>query len=126
MARSGVLGVVSEQNPNIGGYYAEQVGKHVESFVGSWGVLVGALGPYAEHLPPPGHALSDRERQDVKARFTCFNKELEAVHASADAMSVPDAALAASIRKAIKEAVLPPYSLFYNTSRSQLPPSHAS
>ena len=64
--------------------------------------------------PGPNGSLSDREREKIKDAFASFNKDIDALIASQQELSVADIQQARMIRQGITAKVVPVYADFYH------------
>ncbi|KAK3090411.1 hypothetical protein FSP39_011633 [Pinctada imbricata] len=60
----------------------------------------------------PSNSIKDKEKQNIKDKFSGFNKELEEISRVQQAYDIPDPELRDNIKKDNKEYIVPRYKLF--------------
>lgn len=58
--------------------------------------------------------LKDKERQNIKDKFTGFNKELEEIYRIQKSYAIPDPELRQSLKQENKNYILPMYQMFHD------------
>ncbi|GIY12561.1 exocyst complex component 7 [Caerostris extrusa] len=58
-------------------------------------------------------SLRDKDKQNIKDKFTGFNKEMDEITRTQKAYAVPDVELRESLKRDNKEFILPKYTMFY-------------
>lgn len=62
----------------------------------------------------PGAKLKDKDRQNIKDKFTGFNREIEDICKIQKGYAIPDVELREGLKRENKEFILPKYQTFYN------------
>ncbi|GBP03185.1 Exocyst complex component 7 [Eumeta japonica] len=111
LQRSGLLDVLMLAESDCETNYRHMISEYRAAYLQSWSKLL-AHTVLEEALPAK---LRDKDRQILKDKFASFNRELEECTRVQRGYSVPDAELRESLKRDNKEAILPPYTRFYDT-----------
>ncbi|KAJ0179116.1 hypothetical protein K1T71_004828 [Dendrolimus kikuchii] len=110
LQRSGLLDVLSLAEPECEANYRDMIQEHKNAYLQSWNKLL-AHTVLDEPLPSK---LRDKDRQILKDKFASFNREWEECTRAQRGYSVPDAELREALKRDNKQALLPPYTAFYD------------
>ncbi|KAI1285928.1 Exocyst complex component 7 [Halotydeus destructor] len=119
LRKSSLLGIVHLYNPNIEMIYEEQIVDNRRTYSQCWSKILHILlemdKPYAQHRGSVdmGAKMKDKERQNIKDRFTNFNKEIEEIRRMQTQYAVPDSELRESLKKDNREFIVPKYEAFF-------------
>jgi len=116
LQKTGVMKVVCEQNREVEGYYQDQIKQYKNQYLECWAKVASTVADHGnpQSSPQIGQKLKDKERENVKAAFAAFNKELETMCSAQRTYSVPDLELAQSLKKECKSVIFPRYQAFFN------------
>ena len=117
LRQSKMLELVHKWNPDVEGYYEEQILEQKRVYSQSWSrvltYVLEAHNPISQQRTlSPEAKLKDKERQIIKDKFTGFNNEIEAIHKIQKAYTIPDPELRDSMKQDNKDFVLPKYKIF--------------
>ncbi|KAK7112146.1 exocyst complex component 7-like [Littorina saxatilis] len=118
---TGLLELLLLWNREVATYYNEQVLEQKRIYSQSWSKVL----HYILEMDKPMSAqrtaqmdgsvkLKDKERQNIKDKFTGFNKELEEIHRIQKAYAIPDPELRQQLILENKEFLLPRYRMFHD------------
>ncbi|KAG6447813.1 hypothetical protein O3G_MSEX005193 [Manduca sexta] len=110
LQRTGLLDVLMLAEPDCETNYRDMIQEYKNAYLQSWNKLLSYL-TLDEPLPAK---LRDRDRQMLKDKFAAFNREWEEARRCQRGYSVPDAELREGLKRDNKQALLPPYTAFYN------------
>ncbi|BFZ03734.1 hypothetical protein BsWGS_06773 [Bradybaena similaris] len=118
LTRSGLLELLSAWNKEIADFYNSQILEQKREYSQSWSKALHYIlemdKPLSQHRAQDNVKLKDKERQNIKDKFTGFNKELEEIFRVQKTYAMPDSELRASLVTENKEYMVPRYTLFYN------------
>ncbi|CAG5116997.1 unnamed protein product [Candidula unifasciata] len=118
LTRSGLLELLSAWNKDIADFYNSQILEQKREYSQSWSKALHYIlemdKPLSQHRAQDNVKLKDKERQNIKDKFTGFNKELEEIFRVQKTYAMPDSELRASLVAENKEYMVPRYTLFYN------------
>lgn len=66
----------------------------------------------SQRMSNPDAKLKDKEKQNIKDKFTGFNKELEEILRTQKGYAIPDQELRSSLKKDNIEFIMPAYKIF--------------
>ncbi|GAB6031068.1 hypothetical protein CHUAL_007879 [Chamberlinius hualienensis] len=69
--------------------------------------------PLQTSLAASGVKLKDKDRQNIKDKFTGFNKEMEDIYKIQKGYAIPDSELRESLKRENKDFIMPKYDAFY-------------
>ncbi|KAJ8724747.1 hypothetical protein PYW07_015705 [Mythimna separata] len=110
LQRSGLLDVLMLAEPECESNYRDMIQEHKNAYLQSWNKLLSHT-VLDEPLPAK---LRDKDRQVLKDKFASFNREWEECSRVQRTYSVPDAELREALKRDNKQALLPPYTTFYD------------
>lgn len=119
LKRSGLLDILSKWNPDIETFYESQILEQKRDYSKSWSKVLHIILEVDKPLSQQRAAsqdhtkLKDKERQNIKDRFTGFNKALEEIYRVQKTYAMPDAELRAALIAENKEYMVSRYTLFY-------------
>ncbi|GFR90341.1 exocyst complex component 7 [Elysia marginata] len=119
LTRSGLLDILSKWNPEIATFYESQILEQKRDYSKSWSKVLHIILEVDKPMSQQRAAgqdnakLKDKERQNIKDRFTGFNKALEEIYRVQKTYAMPDAELRTSLIAENKEYMVPRYTLFY-------------
>ncbi|XP_055876653.1 exocyst complex component 7-like isoform X1 [Biomphalaria glabrata] len=124
MKRSGLLDLLSSWNKEIEFFYNNQILEQKSDYSESWSKVLHYIlemdKPMSQHRTqdqvkvPLLHKLKDKERQNIKDKFTGFNKELEEIYRVQKTYAMPDSELKSALIAENKDYMIPRYTMFYN------------
>ncbi|XP_025081121.1 exocyst complex component 7-like [Pomacea canaliculata] len=120
LRKTGLLDLLLLWNKEVALYYEEQIREQKRIYSQSWSKVL----HYILEMDKPMSLqraqnidstvkLKDKERQNIKDKFTGFNKELEEIHRIQKAYAIPDPELRQQLIKENKEYMVPRYQMFY-------------
>ncbi|XP_046978448.1 exocyst complex component 7 [Vanessa cardui] len=109
LQRSGLLDILMLAEPECEANYRDMIQDYKNSYIQSWNKLLSHL-VLDEPLPAK---LRDKDRQMLKDKFSAFNREWEESTRAQRGYSVPDAELREALKRANKQALLPPYAALH-------------
>ncbi|RUS71635.1 hypothetical protein EGW08_020605 [Elysia chlorotica] len=119
LTRTGLLDILSKWNPQIATFYESQILEQKRDYSKSWSKVLHIILEVDKPMSQQRTAsqdntkLKDKERQNIKDRFTGFNKALEEIYRVQKMYAMPDSELRASLIAENKEYMVPRYTLFY-------------
>ncbi|XP_044734311.1 exocyst complex component 7 [Chrysoperla carnea] len=115
LQRSRLLALAAVLDAQIEQAYHDMIQEHKQAYQLSWSKLLNCIcnsDDTAVNLLQGGK-LRDKDRALVKEKFAAFNKELEEMSKVQRGYSIPDVELRESLKRDIKEHILPKYDAFY-------------
>lgn len=117
---SGLLDFIHLWNKDVKAYYDEKITDHKKNYSQSWSRVLHYI--LEVHKPisvqraqnPDLAKLKDKERQNIKDKFTGFNKELEEIYRIQKSYAIPDPELRQSLKQENKNYILPMYQMFHD------------
>ncbi|XP_026754777.1 exocyst complex component 7 [Galleria mellonella] len=110
LQRDGLLDVLMLAEPECEANYRDMIQEYKNAYLQSWNKLLQHT-VLDEPLPAK---LRDKDRQMLKDKFAAFNREWEEACRSQRGYSVPDAELREALKRDNKQALLPPYTAFWD------------
>ncbi|XP_014786307.1 exocyst complex component 7 isoform X1 [Octopus bimaculoides] len=115
---SGLLDFIHLWNKDVGTFYDNNITEQKKNYSQSWSRVLHYI--LEVHKPisvqraqqPELAKLKDKERQNIKDKFTGFNKELEEIYRIQKSYAIPDLDLRQSLKKENKDYILPMYQMF--------------
>ncbi|KAH9519228.1 Exocyst complex component 7 [Bulinus truncatus] len=122
LKRSGLIDLLLTWNKDIASFYNDQILEQKRDYSQSWSKVLHYIlemdKPMSQHRAQDHVKLKDKERQNIKDKFTGFNKELEEIYKVQKTYAMPDSELKATLIAENKEYMIPRYTLFYNKYNS--------
>ncbi|KAL3877047.1 hypothetical protein ACJMK2_034802 [Sinanodonta woodiana] len=117
LKRSGLIDLVHQLNSKVESYYDDQILEQKKAYSQSWSKVMHYLLEVNEPMSVqrtmnPDTKLKEKERQNIKDKFSGFNKELEDIFRIQKAYAIPDTELRAQLKKDNVEFILPSYKIF--------------
>ncbi|XP_053599916.1 exocyst complex component 7 [Plodia interpunctella] len=109
LQRTGLLDLLMLAEPECETTYRNMIQEHKNAYLQSWNKLI-AHTVLDEALPAK---MRDKDRQVLKDKFASFNREWEETARLQRGYSVPDPELKEALKRDNKQAILPPYTAFY-------------
>lgn len=117
---SGLLDFIHLWNKDVEAYYDEKINEHKKNYSQSWSRVLHYI--LEVHKPisvqraqhPELAKLKDKERQNIKDKFTGFNKEIEEIFRIQKSYAIPDLELRQSLKQENKNYILPMYQMFHD------------
>ncbi|XP_054724475.1 exocyst complex component 7-like [Uloborus diversus] len=124
LQRTGLLEIVQLHNPGAENNYMDQIREQKRVYSQSWSRVLHYVmevdKPISQQRAslntaqvPVSMKLRDKDKQNIKDKFTGFNKEIEEITKTQKAYAVPDIELRESLKRDNKEFILPKYTMFY-------------
>ncbi|CAL1548455.1 unnamed protein product [Lymnaea stagnalis] len=117
LARSGLLDLLRVWNKEIGQFYQSQIVEQKRIYSESWSKALHYIlemdKPISQQRTQEHVKLKDKERQNIKDKFTGFNKELDEIYKVQKTYAMPDSELRATLIAENKEYMVPRYTLFF-------------
>ncbi|XP_023229802.1 exocyst complex component 7-like [Centruroides sculpturatus] len=119
LQRTNLIEIVSKCSPDLEDYYNDQICDQKRIYSQSWSRVLHYVleidKPISTTLTQaPTLKLKDKDRQNIKDKFTGFNKEMEEIYRIQKAYAIPDVELRESLKHDNKEFILPKYQMFYD------------
>lgn len=119
LQRTNLIDIVSKYSPDLEDYYNDQICDQKRIYSQSWSRVLHYVleidKPISTALTQvPTLKLKDKDRQNIKDKFTGFNKEMEEIYRIQKAYAIPDVELRESLKHDNKEFILPKYQMFYD------------
>ncbi|KAK3090620.1 hypothetical protein FSP39_013185 [Pinctada imbricata] len=118
LKRSGVLELIHTWNKDVGQFYEDQIHEQKRLYSQSWSKVLHFVLEMNEPISQQRiqqmetSKIKDKEKQNIKDKFSGFNKELEEISRVQKAYAIPDPELRDNIKKDNKEYIVPRYKLF--------------
>nr|XP_013190126.1 unnamed protein product [Amyelois transitella] len=109
LQRSGLLDVLMLAEPECETTYRNMIQEHKNAYLQSWNKLIA----HTVLDEPLQGKLKDKDRHILKEKFASFNREWEETTKVQRGYSVPDPELREALKRDNKQAILPPYTAFY-------------
>ncbi|KAK7469684.1 hypothetical protein BaRGS_00036313 [Batillaria attramentaria] len=119
LKRTGLLELLLLWNKDVATYYDEQILEQKRIYSQSWSKVLHYIlevdKPMSlQRVHMDGTAkLKDKERQNIKDKFTGFNKELEEIHRIQKGYAIPDLELRKRLIQENREFLMPRYQMFH-------------
>merc|ERR1711971_432066 len=114
LERSGLLKFLMSWNKDIFNFYKEQILEQKRMYSESWSKVLHFIMEVDKPLSQQRVVGQDKEGQNIKDKFTGFNKELEELYRVQKTYAMPDTELRTSLIAENKEFMVPRYTIFYN------------
>ncbi|XP_005100181.2 exocyst complex component 7 [Aplysia californica] len=120
LKRAGLLSFLLSWHNEITNYYNSQILEQKRDYSQSWSKVLHYIlevdKPMSQQRTNNQDTvkLKDKERQNIKDKFTGFNKELEEIFRVQKTYAMPDTELRQSLISENKEYMVPRYTMFYN------------
>ena len=118
VTRSGLLTLIHLCNKEVGQYYEDQIQEQKRLYSESWSKVLHYILEIDEPLSqqrlmsPETVKLKDKEKQNIKDKFSGFNKELEEIMKIQKGYAIPDQELRDTLKKDNKDYIVPRYKMF--------------
>lgn len=117
VTRSGLLNLIHLCNKDVGQYYEDQVHEQKRLYSESWSKVLHYILEIDEplsqqRLMQPDVKLKEKEKQNIKDKFSGFNKELEDIMKVQKGYAIPDPELRDTLKKDNKDYIVPRYKMF--------------
>lgn len=116
LQRTGILEITKLCNPDLETQYTDQILEQKRLYSQSWSRVLHYV--MEVDRPLPNHVgqqkLKDKDKQNIKDKFTGFNKEMEDIYKIQKGYAIPDTELRESLKRENKDFILPKYSAFYD------------
>ncbi|XP_050394156.1 exocyst complex component 7 [Patella vulgata] len=115
--RSGLLKLLLMWNDKVEGFYLEQIQVQKRFYSQSWSKVLHYLlevdKPISiQRAQDPAAKLKDKDRQNIKDKFTGFNKELDEIYKIQKGYAIPDPELRHALKEENKQYICPRYKMF--------------
>ncbi|XP_059167515.1 exocyst complex component 7-like [Physella acuta] len=118
LTRSGLIELLKAWNKEIAVFYNNQIIEQKKDYSQSWSKVLHYIlemdKPFSQQRAQEHVKLKDKERQNIKDKFTGFNKELDEIYKVQKTYAMPDSELRTALINENKEYMVPRYTLFYN------------
>lgn len=121
LKNTGLLELLLLQNKEVARFYNEQITEQKRIYSESWSKVLHyilemdkPMSLQRAHQMDSTVKLKDKERQNIKDKFTGFNKELEDIHRIQKGYAIPDSELRQQLIAENKEFLVPRYRMFYD------------
>lgn len=126
LQRTSLSKIVSEFNSDLECHYNDEIREQKRVYSQSWSRVLHYIMEVDKPLSQQRTALTgslphnssmklkDKEKQNIKDRFTGFNKEMEEVFRIQKGYAIPAVELRESLKRDNKEYILPKYQIFYD------------
>ncbi|XP_071107371.1 exocyst complex component 7-like [Haliotis cracherodii] len=124
LKRSGLLELLHAWNPQVADVYETQITEQKRSYSESWNKVLHFIMEVDKPISVQRTQntevvkLKDKDRQNIKDRFTGFNKELEEIYKIQKGYAVPDPELRESLKADNKKYITLRYEVFLNKYKS--------
>nr|XP_022317567.1 exocyst complex component 7-like isoform X1 [Crassostrea virginica] len=120
LRRSGLLDLIHTWNKDVGQFYEDRINEQKKAYSESWSKVMHYITEVHEPISQQRiHALEsskeklkDKERQNIKDKFSGFNKELEDILRIQKGYAIPDPELREHMKKDNKDFIIPAYRMF--------------
>lgn len=118
LQRTNLIGIVNN-NTDLEEYYNDQICDQKRIYSHSWSRVLHYVleidKPISSTVTQvPSVKLKDKDRRNIKDKFTGFNKEMEEIYRIQKAYAIPDVELRESLKRDNKDYILPKYQMFYD------------
>lgn len=122
LKRSGLIELVHLWNKDVEMLYKDQIMEQKKSYSQSWSRVMHYIMEINEPMSSqrmmnPEAKLKEKEKQNIKDKFTGFNKELEEIVRTQKTYAIPDVELRAAMKKDNVEYIIPLYRIFLEKYR---------
>ncbi|XP_074649537.1 exocyst complex component 7-like isoform X2 [Tubulanus polymorphus] len=122
MKRSGLLDIICLSNPDAEKLYDDKILEQKRFYSQSWSRVLHFIQDIHKALPYQKaqdlSKMKDKERQNIKDKFTGFNKEIEDLHRVQKGYAIPDMELRETLIHDNKQYITPVYEKFYHKYQS--------
>ncbi|XP_062575861.1 exocyst complex component 7-like [Saccostrea cucullata] len=120
LKRSGLLDLIHTWNKDVGQFYEDRINEQKKSYSESWSRVMHYITEVNEPISQQRiqamesskERLKDKEKQNIKDKFSGFNKELEDILRSQKGYAIPDPELREQMKKDNKDFIIPSYRMF--------------
>lgn len=118
LKRSGLLDLIHTWNKDVGQYYEDRINEQKKLYSESWSRVMHYITEVHEPisqqriLAMETSKLKDKEKQNIKDKFSGFNKELEDILKIQKGYAIPDPELREQMKKDNKDFIIPAFRMF--------------
>lgn len=117
LKRTGLIDLIHMWNKDVGMFYEDQIMEQKKLYSQSWSKVMHYILEINEpmstqRMSNPDAKLKDKEKQNIKDKFSGFNKELEEISRTQKGYAIPDQELRSSLKKDNIEFIIPAYRIF--------------
>lgn len=115
LQRTGLSQVIQLYSRDVEDHYNDQILEQKRLYSQSWSRVLHYVMEVDKPLPVMSGSskLKDKDRQNIKDKFTGFNKEIDDIFKMQKGYAIPDVELRESLKRDNKEYILPKYQAFY-------------
>lgn len=122
LKRSGLIELIHMWNKDVEMFYEDKILEQKKHYSQSWSRVMHYLLEINEpmstqRMTNPDAKLKEKERQNIKDKFSGFNKEFEDIVRTQKVYAIPDQELRASLKKDNVEYIIPAYRIFLDKYR---------
>ncbi|XP_033730844.1 exocyst complex component 7-like [Pecten maximus] len=116
--RSGLLDLIHTWNKEVGQYYEDKIQEEKKHYSQSWSRVMHYILEVNEPMSMQRTQaletakLKDKEKQNIKDKFTGFNKELDEILRMQKGYAIPDQELREMLKKENRDFIVPSYTVF--------------
>ncbi|XP_060071715.1 exocyst complex component 7-like [Ylistrum balloti] len=116
--RSGLLDLIHTWHKEVGQYYEDKIQEEKKHYSQSWSRVMHYILEVNEPMSMQRTQsletakLKDKEKQNIKDKFTGFNKELEEILRIQKGYAIPDQELREMLKKENRDFIVPSYTVF--------------
>ncbi|XP_048763303.2 exocyst complex component 7-like [Ostrea edulis] len=120
LRRSGLMELIHTWNKDVGQYYEDRITEQKKQYSESWSRVMHYITEVHEPISQQRiqamisskERLKDKEKQNIKDKFSGFNKEMEEILRIQKGYAIPDPELREQMKKDNKDFILPAYRMF--------------
>lgn len=118
LKRSGLLDLIHTWNKNVGQFYEDRINEQKKLYSESWSRVMHYITEVHEPISQQriqameNSKLKDKEKQNIKDKFSGFNKELEDILKIQKGYAIPDPELREQMKKDNKDFIIPAFRMF--------------
>lgn len=118
LKRSGLLDLIHTWNKDVGQYYEDRINEQKKLYSESWSRVMHYITEVHEPISQQRiqametSKLKDKEKQNIKDKFSGFNKELEDILKIQKGYAIPDPELREQMKKDNKDFIIPAFRMF--------------
>lgn len=118
LKRSGLLDLIHTWNKDVGQFYEDRINEQKKLYSESWSRVMHYITEVHEPISQQriqameNSKLKDKEKQNIKDKFSGFNKELEDILKIQKGYAIPDPELREQMKKDNKDFIIPAFRMF--------------
>ncbi|KAL4239242.1 Exocyst complex component 7 [Mactra antiquata] len=117
LKRSGLIELIHSWHKDVQSFYEDKIVEEKKNYSQSWSRVMHYILEMNEpmssqRMTNPDAKLKDKEKQNIKDKFTGFNKEFEEIMRTQKGYAIPDQELRSSLKKDNIEFIVPAYRIF--------------